>query len=54
MGLLRLLLAFSVVLEHSHSFYGFSGIGASAVPAFFIISGFDTNLILTTKYKGFP
>ena len=52
MGLLRLWLAFSVVLMHSHSFYGFTGIGGYAVPAFFVMSGFYMNLILTTKYRG--
>jgi peptidoglycan/LPS O-acetylase OafA/YrhL len=52
MGVLRLLLAFSVVLAHSHSFYGFTGMGGSAVPAFFIVSGFYMSLILGEKYQG--
>lgn len=52
MGLLRLLLAFSVVLEHSHSFYGFSGMGASAVPAFYYFRVLHEP-DFTTKYKGF-
>lgn len=50
MGLLRLLLAFAVVIAHSAPLYGFVGIGAQAVPAFFIISGFYMNLVLATRY----
>ena len=52
MGLLRFLLAFSVVLAHSHAFFGFMGMGGAAVTAFFIISGFYMQLILSTKYQG--
>lgn len=52
MGLLRFLLSASVILAHSASFFGFSGMGSSAVPAFFIVSGFYMSLILSTKYLG--
>lgn len=52
MGILRLLLAFFVVIGHSHSIYGYAGMGGAAVPAFFIISGFYMTLILETKYRG--
>lgn len=50
MGSLRLLLAFCVVLAHAGPVYGFTGMGGTAVPAFFIVSGFYMSLILTTKY----
>ncbi len=50
--MLRLLLAFSVVLAHSNSLFGFVGMGGNAVTAFFIVSGFYMSLILTTKYQG--
>lgn len=46
------MLAISVVLSHSHAFFGFFGPGGSAVPAFFIISGFYMSLILSNKYDG--
>lgn len=52
MGSLRLLLAFCVIISHSHSIFGYTGIGGNAVPAFFIISGFYMHLVLATKYKG--
>ena len=51
MGLLRVLLAYSVIISHSAPFYGFIGIGYHAVPAFFIISGFYTHLILSSSYN---
>ncbi|NCI45289.1 acyltransferase family protein [Sediminibacterium soli] len=52
MGLLRLLLAISVVLFHANpEGYQFVG-GGVAVEAFFIISGFYMSLILDTKYTG--
>ena len=51
MGTLRLLLAFAVVIAHSQPLYGFVGIGSSAVPAFFIISGFYMCLVLSTTYN---
>ena len=50
MGLLRLLLAFSVVIAHTSPVFGYVGIGGQAVPAFFIISGFYMNLVLSRKY----
>jgi len=51
MGLLRLLLAAAVVVEHSTPIWGVSFTGGHlAVRLFFIISGFYMALILTTKY----
>lgn len=51
MGLLRLLLAVSVVVTHSGSIFGLQFVGgATAVQAFFIISGFYMGLILNEKY----
>ena len=53
MGMIRLLLAISVVVSHSTDIFGFDIIGGSkAVKLFFIISGFYMGLILTTKYVG--
>jgi len=53
MGLLRLLLAISVVLAHSNSIFGFKLVGGEmAVQAFYIISGFYMSLILNEKYIG--
>jgi peptidoglycan/LPS O-acetylase OafA/YrhL len=51
MGFVRLLLAVSVVIFHSHSDGGFILLpGALAVEMFFIISGFYMSLVLTEKY----
>jgi peptidoglycan/LPS O-acetylase OafA/YrhL len=51
MGVLRTLLAISVVLVHSAPILGFSMVGGMlAVQAFFIISGFYMSLILNEKY----
>lgn len=51
MGVIRLILALSVVLTHSGSFFGYCSIGGRlAVESFFIISGFYMGLVLTTKY----
>ena len=51
MGVLRLILAISVVLAHAGSLFGFSLIGGQlAVQAFYIISGFYMSLILNEKY----
>jgi peptidoglycan/LPS O-acetylase OafA/YrhL len=51
MGLLRLLLAAAVVVEHSTPIWGVSFTGGHlAVRLFFMISGFYMALILTTKY----
>jgi peptidoglycan/LPS O-acetylase OafA/YrhL len=51
MGLLRLLLAAAVVVEHSTPIGGLSFTGGHlAVRLFFMISGFYMALILTTKY----
>lgn len=53
MGLIRLLLAISVVIAHSSSIFGFSLVGGQvAVQAFYIISGFYMSLILNEKYIG--
>jgi peptidoglycan/LPS O-acetylase OafA/YrhL len=51
MGLLRLLLALSVVLAHAGTFHGFDLVGGkAAVETFFMISGFYMALVLTEKY----
>lgn len=53
MGILRFLLAISVVIAHSSSIFGFDLVGGQiAVQAFFIISGFYMTLILNEKYIG--
>jgi len=52
-GCLRLFLALSVVLGHTTPLFGFQGMPAStAVPIFFMISGFYMSLVLTGKYRG--
>ena len=55
MGILRLVLALSVVVGHSGApILGFSGTDAfSAVQAFFMISGFYITLVLDSKYISF-
>jgi peptidoglycan/LPS O-acetylase OafA/YrhL len=51
MGLLRILLALSVVLNHLGPIFGFTLLnGKIAVESFFIISGFYMSLILNEKY----
>lgn len=53
MGLIRLLLALSVVLSHSSAILGIDLVGGRvAVQAFYIISGFYMTLILREKYIG--
>ena len=53
MGILRVILAISVVLSHSSRIFGFSFVGGKiAVEAFYIISGFYMTLILNEKYIG--
>ena len=53
MGLLRLLLAVSVVLVHTSGCFGLRPLGAAeAVQTFYIISGFYMAMILTEKYRG--
>lgn len=56
MGLLRLILALSVIAGHSGStVFGFRGIGANyAVFFFFIISGFYMAMVLSGKYRDTP
>ena len=51
MGLIRLLLAISVITAHSNPFFGLTFIqGQMAVEVFFMISGFYMALILSEKY----
>jgi peptidoglycan/LPS O-acetylase OafA/YrhL len=51
MGILRLILAISVVFDHTGPIFGYSIIGGRmAVQSFFIISGFYISLILNEKY----
>ncbi|MDH6355821.1 peptidoglycan/LPS O-acetylase OafA/YrhL [Dysgonomonas sp. PH5-45] len=53
MGIIRLLLAISVVINHSTAIFGCRLVGgAVAVQAFYIISGFYMAMILTEKYVG--
>jgi peptidoglycan/LPS O-acetylase OafA/YrhL len=50
-GIIRLLLALSVVLNHTEPLFGFSLIGGKvAVQTFFIVSGFYMTMILNEKY----
>lgn len=52
MGILRFLLALSVVAIHTGSIFGFNLVGGQiAVQAFYIISGFYMTLILNEKYR---
>lgn len=51
MGLLRILLALSVVMVHNGNLF-FRANPVLAVPAFFIISGFVIALVLNEKYVG--
>jgi peptidoglycan/LPS O-acetylase OafA/YrhL len=51
MGLIRLLLAFTVVIAHTNPIFGNKIVGGiTSVHAFFIISGFYMALILNEKY----
>lgn len=53
MGLLRLLLAISVVGAHMGKIFGFGFVsGTLAVQSFFMISGFYMTLVLNEKYTG--
>ena len=53
MGILRLLLALSVVAAHCGAIWGFTLVGGQiAVQSFYIISGFYMTLILNEKYIG--
>lgn len=52
MGLIRILLAISVIASHSDALFGFNFVGGGlAVQAFFMISGFYMALILSGKYN---
>ncbi len=51
MGLIRLLLAVSVIISHSNTILGLDFVGGdTAVKTFYIISGFYMSLILNEKY----
>jgi len=51
-GLIRFLLAFSVVVEHTSEIYGFNIINSVvAVRLFYVLSGFYISLVLGQKYK---
>lgn len=53
MGIIRLMLALSVVAAHTNAIFGLSLVGGQlAVKAFYIISGFYMTLILNEKYVG--
>ncbi|MBE9033636.1 acyltransferase family protein [aff. Roholtiella sp. LEGE 12411] len=53
MGLIRVLLALTVVVAHSNAIFGIEfGGGVVAVQTFFIISGFYMSMILENKYIG--
>lgn len=53
MGILRLILALSVVIEHTSSIFGIELVGGRlAVQSFYMISGFYMTLILKEKYIG--
>ncbi|CAG0958044.1 hypothetical protein METP3_00652 [Methanosarcinales archaeon] len=53
MGILRLMLALSVVIQHSHLIFGYIILNSNiAVHSFYIISGFYMALILNEKYIG--
>lgn len=53
LGLLRLMLALSVVFAHSNLIFGFNFVNSTiAVQSFYIISGFYMSLILNEKYIG--
>jgi peptidoglycan/LPS O-acetylase OafA/YrhL len=55
MGILRLILALAVVIDHSYPVYGLSLVnGRTAVEAFFIISGFYMTMIIREKYSKIP
>jgi peptidoglycan/LPS O-acetylase OafA/YrhL len=52
-GLIRLLLAYAVVLSHSKPIHGYFIVPANAaVTLFFMISGFYMALVMTEKYTG--
>jgi peptidoglycan/LPS O-acetylase OafA/YrhL len=53
MGLIRVILAYSVVLNHSGPVHGYFLIPSNAaVTLFFMISGFYMALVMTEKYTG--
>lgn len=53
MGLIRLLLALSVIAEHCKGIFGLNFVGGQiAVQSFYIVSGFYMSLVLNEKYIG--
>lgn len=53
MGLIRLILAYAVVLNHSKPIHGYFVVPSNAaVTLFFMISGFYMALVMTEKYTG--
>jgi len=53
MGIIRLILALTVVAAHSTAIFGSTLVGGKiAVQSFYIISGFYMSLILNEKYVG--
>ena len=53
MGLLRFILAISVVCAHGGGFFGYDIVGGRiAVEAFFVISGYLMQMVLAEKYNG--
>lgn len=53
MGVVRLLLAVAVVIDHTHPVFGFQPLGGlGVVQTFFLISGFYMALVLNEKYRG--
>lgn len=52
MGVVRLLLALSVLIGHSTAIYGYTAIsGRAAVQAFYMISGFYMAMVFSKKYQ---
>lgn len=51
MGLIRVLLAVSVILAHAGPLFGLRLVGGHSVQAFFIISGFYMSMILGDQYS---
>ena len=53
MGVIRILLAISVVIAHSTPLFGLSFVGGRyAVQCFYMVSGFYMALVLNEKYLG--
>src|SRR5690348_15786486 len=52
MGLLRIILAISIIIGHTSSLFGLFVPSIVAVEAFFVISGFVIAYVLEEKYRG--